>query len=271
LHSCFVITAVSLICLVITSYHIVVSSSGFNRVSVAGLVNIFQRFCTDVCNPGPLCGVSGAVVNQIVRSIGGLAPGHGCLAVVVWLRAGLYGRRHGRDSDGLTFLIIRTPLPAVLVVCPDGIGIFFTTLEWMLPGRFMRILQIFAADSCQCGPLLCTGLFVINTVRSGILGLLPGDRCGILGRGNFRNRRSCGRSFRGRRGGGVKDCRGNQCDGQQNGNQTVPQPSFVWFLYHIFFHKDSPSLYFFLIYILQQIYMVCKKENNAPPRGGAFM
>ena len=36
------ITAVSLICLVITSYHIVVSSSGFNRVLAAGLVNVFQ-------------------------------------------------------------------------------------------------------------------------------------------------------------------------------------------------------------------------------------
>ena len=132
-------------------------------------MNVFQCLCADVRNPGPLCGVSGAVVNQVVRSIGSLAPGHGCLAVAVWLRAGLYGRRYGRNSDGLTLLVVRTPFPAILVVCPDGIGIFFTTLEWVLPGRLVSVLKIFTADCCQRGPLLRADLFVINPVRSCVL------------------------------------------------------------------------------------------------------
>ena len=91
----------------------------------------------------------------------------------------------------------------------------------------MSVLQIFTADSCQRGPLLRTGLFVINPVRSGILGLLPGDRCGILSRGHFRNRRSCGRSLGSCRGSGLKDCRGNQRDGQKDGNQAVEQPGLA--------------------------------------------
>ena len=147
----------------------------------------------------------------------------------------------------------------------------------MLSGRFVSVLQIFTADSCQRGPLLRTGLFVINPVRSGILGLLPCDRCGVFGRGHFRNHRSCGRSLGSRRSSRLKDCRGNQRDGQQYRKQAIPQPSFIQFLYHIFYHIFChkyflpPCVFFLLIYILQQIYMVCKKENNAPPRGGAFV
>ena len=190
-------------------------------------MDVFQCLCADVRNPGPLGGVRRAVVNQVVCSIDGFCPSNSSLLIVVRFHAGFYNRRYGRNSDGLAFRIVRTPFPAVLVVCPDGIGIFFTTLEWVLPGRLVSVLQFFAADSCQRGPLLRTGLFVINPVRSGILGLLPGDRCGILGRGHFRNRRSCGRSLGGRRGGGLKDCRDNQCDGQQDDKQAVPQPSFV--------------------------------------------
>ena len=90
---------------------------------------------------------------------------------------------------------------------------------------------------------------------------VPCDRCGILGSGHFRNRRSCGRSLGSRRGGGLKDCRGNQCDGQQDGKQTIEQPGLVWSLYHIFFHKDSPSLYFFsYIYFTTYIYGLKKKK-----------
>lgn len=42
-------------------------------------------------------------------------------------------------------------------------------------------------------------------------------------------------------------------------------------LSHFFSQRFSLLVFFLLIYILQQIYMVCKKENNAPPRGGAFV
>ena len=96
---------------------------------------------------------------------------------------------------------------------------------------------------------------------------VPCDRCGILGSGHFRNRRSCGRSLGSRRGGGLKDCRGNQCDGQQDGNQAVPQPAFIQFLYCIFYHKYFSLLVFFFLYIFYNIYMVCKKIHTTKNSG----
>ena len=97
---------------------------------------------------------------------------------------------------------------------------------------------------------------------------VPCNRCRVFGSSHFCNHRSCGHSLGSRLGRTLKDCRGNQCDGQQDGNQAVPQPSFVWFLYHKYF---SLLVYFFCLYIFYNIYIWFAKNIHTTKHGGVYM